>query len=246
VQDSFHFDILICNLRGETMDSRYAQKIINIAKGELGKVSDKDIVYDQMGKATELRKGWENLKGYFEVAGGYSDAHWKMKGFQTDGKEISFLDGVRLRNKRVPQKNTTGGKVEWSGTQWCGIFATWCWIKAGVPQVKWGFPGVKGQKVRIVPDFTKPKMKDLTMSDLSIGDIAVLNDEDPKNRLVHHCIVTNIMGNTFESVNGNSDYQGVLLKTLPRTRINCFYTYKDDFLNILKDMYSNVPEPAAE
>jgi len=228
------------------MDSRYAQKIINIAKGELGKVSDKDIVYDQMGKPTELRYGWENLKGYFEVAGGFTEAHWKAKGFQSDGKEISNLDGVKFKNKRVPQRNVISGNVKWSGTQWCGIFATWCWIKAGVPGVSWGFPGVKGQKVRIVPDFKNPRNKDLTMSDLSIGDIAVLNDEDPKNSLVHHCIVTNIMGSNFESVNGNSDYQGVLLKTLPRTRINCFYTYKDDFLNILKDLYPTITEPVTE
>lgn len=223
------------------MDPRYAQKIVSIAKGELGKVSDKDIVYEQ-GKPTEIRYGWENLKGYFEVAAGFTDMHWKAKGF-LDGQEITNLDGVRLRNKRVPQRNAGAGGVTWSGTQWCGIFATWCWIKAGVPQVTWGFPGVKGQKVRIVPDFKNPKNKDLTMADLNIGDIAVLNDEDPNNRLVHHCIVTRIMGESFESVNGNSDYQGVLLKTLPRKRISSFYTYKDDLLTILKDMYPNITEP---
>jgi hypothetical protein len=223
------------------MDLRYAQKIINIAKAEAqpapyGKVND---FQEVIGKPNE-RFGWENLKGYFEVAGGFTEAHWKQKG-QFNGEEITALDGVRLKNKRVPQKNTNkDGTISWSGTQWCGIFAVWCWIKAGVPNVKWGFPGVKGTNVRLVPDLSNPKNKDLTLADIGLGDIAVLKEKDPtKPPLVHHFLVTDIFPASKEivTINGNSDYQGITTKTVKKSDVVYFYTVKDDFLNILRDLY---------
>ncbi len=94
------------------MDSRYAQKIINCAKGEVGKVTDAKFEYEN-GKITPNRFGWPNLKGYFEVAGGFTDAHWSQKGTY-NGQEISNLDGVKLNNKRVPQKNKTATGISWT------------------------------------------------------------------------------------------------------------------------------------
>lgn len=220
------------------MDNRYAQKIIDIAYDECGKVGD-DVPHNE-----PLRRGWERLKEYFDATGRFSRI-WDSKGKYKDRtgalKEITNLDGVKLKGMRVPQRNEnrTTGEVTWSGTHWCGIFATWCWIQAGVPGVVWGFPGVNGKNVRLVPDTKNYKNKDLTLKDIGIGDIAVMKDKDPNRRLVHHCVVTQLSGEFFSCVNGNSDNQGILFKgPLPLKDISYFYTYREDFYERLSSMYS--------
>lgn len=200
------------------MDSRFAQTIINIAKEEAtpepyGKVNDKEIVY-QGGKPTNLRFGWEHLKEYFEVAAGYTEGHWRMPG---------YLDGVKINNKRIPQPGQ-------DGVHWCGIFATWVWIKAGVMGVKWGNPGVKGANV----------IKKDGFKGIGLGDIAIL-----KGKLVHHFIVTKINGSpelgttTIETVNGNSDYQGIRIKPAVLQDVVYYYTVEDAFFNYLKSQYGS-------
>jgi hypothetical protein len=198
------------------MDSRFAQTIVNIAKEEAtpepyGKVNDKERVYEG-GKMTPYRFGWERLKEYFEVAAGYTEGHWRMPG---------YLDGVKINNKRIPQPGQ-------DGVHWCGIFATWVWIKAGVMGVKWGNPGVKGANV----------VKRDGFKGIGLGDIAIL-----KGKLVHHFIVTKINGSpdlsttTIETVNGNSDYQGIRVKPAVLQDVVYYYTFEDPLFNYLKSQY---------
>ena len=196
------------------MDSRFAPAVIQVAKEEAtpqpyGKVNDK---FFEPGVEKGLRFGWKRLKEYFEVAGKWTEAHWRMPG---------YLDGVKLNNKRVTQPGT-------SGLNWCGIFATWVWIKAGVPGVSWGFPGVKGPNVKKVAGY----------KGIGLGDIAVLN-----GALVHHCIISDIKGDVdngsaqLETINGNSDYQGITIKPITLQQINCYYTIEDKFYDMLKAQY---------
>lgn len=218
------------------MDTRYAQTIIKIAKSEAapppyGQVND---FYPYPGQSA-WRFGWERLKRYFEEGANYTN--WNFKGKYKD-EEITALDGVRLKNKRVPQPNRQpDGSTTWSGTQWCGIFAAWCWKQAKVPGAYWAFPGVKAAHVKLGSGSRRIKKDDVIMSDLGLGDIAVMKDKDPKNRLVHHCVVTDFRGNKVEVVNGNSDYQGITVKEVPRTDIEYFYTVKTPLLEILNDLY---------
>jgi hypothetical protein len=222
------------------MDVRYAQKIVEIAKAEAqppeyGKVND----FRSVPGEPNLRFGWERLKQYFEEGANFHS--WGHKGmFQ--GQEITALDGVKLKGKRVPQRNQgKDGTVSWSGTQWCGIFAAWCWKQAKVPGAYWAFPGVKAIDVKIGSGKKRFKKDDIILSDLGLGDIAVLKDEDPNNPLVHHCIVSGIYGQDIEVVNGNSDYQGITIKKIKRDKINYFYTVKSDFLEVLRYLYGDKP-----
>ena len=139
------------------MDTRYANTIINVARGEAipppyGKVND---FLTEPGGDPNVRYGWKRLKEYFEVAARYNDGHWRIPG---------YLDGVKLKNQRIPQPGQ-------SGIQWCGIFATWVWIKAGVPGVYWASPGIKGPDVKIIAGF----------KGIGLGDIGVQT-----GGLVHH------------------------------------------------------------
>jgi hypothetical protein len=172
------------------MDTRYANTIINVARGEAipppyGKVND---FLTEPGGDPKVRYGWKRLKEYFEVAARYNDGHWRIPG---------YLDGVKLKNKRIPQPGQ-------SGIQWCGIFATWVWIKAGVPGVYWASPGIKGPDVKIIAGF----------KGIGLGDIGVQT-----GGLVHHFIISKINGppdkpgTTVETINGNSTYQGITTYT---------------------------------
>lgn len=188
------------------MDRRYADNVVKVAEGEAqpapyGKVNDNQRVYID-GKMTEERFGWENLKGYFDVAARFKEQHWRLPG---------YLDGVRLNNKRVPP-----------GINWCGIFATWVWIKAGIPGVYWAMPGVKGPNVKLVAG----------NKGISRGDIGILTGD-----LVHHFIVKDVNDRNIVSINGNSMYQGITTKTNSINEVSYYYTIEDAFYNKLQTMY---------
>lgn len=192
------------------MDSRYASTIVKIAAEEAsptpyGKVND---ARSEPGEGQNVRFGWRKLKDYFETAAKFTERHWKIPG---------YLDGVKMRNKRIPQPGQ-------SGISWCGIFATYIWIKAGIPGIKWEFgTGITGPNVKKVAG----------AGGIAVGDIAVL-----KGGLVHHCIVSNIEGEaSFETINGNSDFQGITIKKNKISEISYYYTVQDDFFNYLKSQY---------
>lgn len=196
------------------MDARFANTIINIARGEAipppyGKVND---LLSEPGEELTVRYGWKRLKEYFEVAAKYTDRHWKIPG---------YLDGVKLKNKRVPQPGQ-------SGIQWCGIFATWVWIKAGVPGVYWGSPGVKGPDVKMIAGY----------KGIGLGDIGVLT-----GNLVHHFIIsridgpTDVSGTRVETINGNSMYQGIMTVSKTLSAFSYYYTLDSGLFGVLQKMY---------
>jgi len=188
------------------MDNRYADEIVRVATAETqpapyGKVNDFQRVFEN-GRPTQERFGWKRLKEYFEVAAKFTEQHWKIPG---------YLDGVRINNKRVP-----------NDTQWCGIFATWVWITAGVPGIRWALPGVTGPDVQRVAG----------SAGISRGDIGVLT-----GGLVHHFIVADINATGVTSINGNSLYQGITVKTNQLSEISYYYTVKDTFYDYLSSVY---------
>ena len=168
------------------------RKIIGIAKQQAtprpGKVSDMVTMIDA-GSGKTFRKGWRHLKDYFDVAVvGWGPRHWK---------DPNVLAGVQIPGKRVPQSK---GK----GMQWCGIFATWVLIKAGM-NARWtigkgiNLPRVYGKK------------------DAKPGDVCVTGP--PR---YHHFIVIG-GGDVMTTVNGNSDNQSILIKPVSRQSIACYY-----------------------
>lgn len=172
--------------------SLIGNKIVEIAKREAlplpyGKVSD--FPTDAEGN----RAGWRVLKEYFEQACNWNEMHWKQYGKirvggEGDWKQISFLDGIKKPKMRVPQ-----GESKPSGVSWCGIFATWVLIQAGL-NVRWIVgQGIVGSKVKRIGG----------NKGVTEGDIVVMQGEE-----VHHCIVSKLptQANYMETVNGNSSF----------------------------------------
>lgn len=160
-----------------------------------GIVSDLDTVSETLswGGTRTIRKGWKNYKAFFdEAVSGWTENHWKVPG---------FLDGVKVPGKRVPQ-----GPSKPSGISWCGIFATWCWVKAG-KQTKWVAGVGPTNATRISGN-----------SGIQIGDICVQSGSE-----VHHFVAVDFNGDTIQGVNGNSDYQSILLKPMARGSVIYYY-----------------------
>jgi hypothetical protein len=171
--------------------SALRKQVITIAKLQAtpypGKVSD---LVTKTDTATQqiVREGWKNLQNYFDLTVvGWSPLHWKNK---------QILAGVQIPGRRIPQPGT-------SGMQWCGIFATWVWIKAGI-HVKW----VLG------PGISRPYTRG---NDFRPGDICV-----KKGGVVHHCIAISD-GDPVQTVNGNSDNQSILIKPIARSQVAYYY-----------------------
>lgn len=160
-----------------------------------GIVSDLDTITEVLswGGSRRIRKGWKNYKEFFDVAvTGWTENHWKAPG---------YLDGVKVPGKRVPR---TPGKPE--GLSWCGIFATWCWIKAG-KSTKWT-PGVGPTNATKVA----------ANKDIQVGDMCVQYGGE-----VHHFLPIEINGEDIVGVNGNSNWQSILVKPMKRASINYYY-----------------------
>jgi hypothetical protein len=160
-----------------------------------GIVSDLDTVLETLswGGSRTIRRGWKNYKAFFDEV----VAGWTENHWKAPG----YLDGVKVPGKRVPQ-----GPSKPSGISWCGIFGTWCWAKAG-KQTKWVAGVGPTNATRISGN-----------SGIQIGDICVQSGQE-----VHHFVAVDIQGDTIQGVNGNSDYQSILLKPMSRGTVIYYY-----------------------
>ncbi len=211
------------------MNNYFADKVIKIARdcaavGSYGCVNDFDPYVPDAKDASEkdpyilavlndakdplkkgkyqLRFGWRNLKTFYEKAGGFGPEKWKDR---------ATLEGVMLKGKKIPQPGTPGS----TGLDWCGIFATWCWVEAGIPDVKWGWPDTKGPWIS----------KIFGSKGIGRGDIGFIAHKS------HQFIVCGFQGaldnpNTLiEVVSGNSDYQGIKKETFKMRDIVAYVSY---------------------
>ncbi len=166
-------------------------RIIQIATAQAipppGKVSDRITIPDPQTHRI-VRAGWRQLKNYFDVAiANWSPQVWKIPG---------YLDGVQIPGKRVPQPGT-------SGIQWCGIFATWVLIQAGM-KVRW----ILGPGLTLKPTYG---------NDAHPGDVCL-----KKGSTRHHFIVITD-SDPMLTVNGNSDFQSILIKPIARSEVLLHY-----------------------
>ncbi len=219
---------------GAWREEPFREAVLKVALGEalpVSNVSDfmsTPAVFDSdepgpLGKTPTLRPrrfrfGWPRLKQYYnEAVIDLGPNFWR----QTDETKINSkleiitnLDGVRGHNWRVPNR----GDPNKDGMQWCGIFATWCWIKGGVP-TKWRLGGqlVGGRKRPFDAgrDLAKP------------GDILIQGGS-----VAHHSLLLPDDGgkNDFVVVNGNSNGQSVLIKPIQRKTVVAIFRL-DDFSN---------------
>lgn len=160
-----------------------------------GIVSDWDTTEETLswgGKRT-VRRGWKNYQEFFDVAvAGWTSNHWLVPG---------YLDGVKIPGKRVPK--APGSDV---GVSWCGIFATWCWIKAG-KNTKW-VAGLGPTNVTKIAG----------NQGIQPGDMCVQYGTE-----VHHFLAVGVNGQNVDSINGNSMAQSIIAKPHPLSTVNYYY-----------------------
>lgn len=191
--------VVVSNLRGEIVT--WAKLAASGPYGDVGGgaqygiVSDYDTVQETLswgGKRT-IRRGWQNYKEFFDVAvTGWTAAHWTAPG---------YLDGVKVPGKRVPKAPGSA-----SGISWCGIFATWCWIKAG-KNTKWtaGIGPTNAKKVA-------------GNQGIQPGDMCVQYGSE-----VHHFVAIKVNGSSVEAIHGNSMAQSILSKPVDISTVNYYY-----------------------
>jgi hypothetical protein len=154
------------------------QAIIATALGEVGAVSDR-------GGTPPYKKGWQRLKQYFDEASDWGPDSFRMG--------TAVRDGIMLAGRNPP------------GGAWCGIFATWCCVQAGV-NARWRF-GVG----------PRPLSARYDVANVAPGDIGVIP------QYVHHFVITRRDGDTLECVNGNSTDHGITRSTRSVRSLAYFY-----------------------
>lgn len=145
--------------------------------------------------------------------------------------KITKLQGVLESCMRVPQgKNPKSGANQ--GMSWCGVFATWIWQLCGL-RVMWEAgvgPVAEQVKVAASSNFRA----------LAPGDILV-----NKGGEVHHYLVLSVSTGkapSFESVDGNSNYQAIVHQDKWNAS-NAAYFYSYDSVTTRK-AYGPYPGPS--
>lgn len=158
-------------------------KIIQIAESMVGKVSD-------VGGEGGMKKGWQHLKEFYDVSLG------------VDSAKNGWLKGIQTPGQRAGSSAQQPG-----GISWCGIFAAWATIKAGVPGVKW----VLGTAIKGLP---QPKGD----ANYQPGDILVI-----KGKEVHHCVLKAKSGSSLTTIDGNVTNQGIEVRNRNAGQIWYYY-----------------------
>jgi hypothetical protein len=183
-------------------------KIIKLAMAEVGKVSDRSTkvsktktINTRAGESLQERFGWTRLQHYMDGSmrnpppwGSIFPAKFTSK--QTGRTHtLTQLEGVQCVNMRVPLHGQLSGGA-WNGLQWCGIFATWVLVQAGL-KVEW--VNIKG-----ITEKTSGQVKrEFGGKNIQPGDVCVIA------RASHHFIITEVNGSSLKTIAGNSQFQEV-------------------------------------
>jgi hypothetical protein len=108
---------------------------------------------------------------------------------------LTQLEGVQCVNMRVPL-HAMLPNGDWNGLHWCGIFAAWVLIQAGL-KVEWVNASGITEKA---PGQVK---KELGGVNIQPGDVCVIA------KASHHFLVTGVNGGSLQTIAGNSLFQEV-------------------------------------
>lgn len=182
--------------------------IVAAARGEVGLVSD-------LGGDNGDKLGWDHLKAYFEAALGDDDIFARGPNWES---------GIKRAGQFVTGPGAGGTTVT---LDWCGLFCVWAYRQAGI-DARWVIG--QGPTGRIKDDGQHERPARTDFDNLQPGDILV------RHHSIHHAIVSAFDGQSLTSVNGNSDYQGVIERTEDWGGVDKWYFYSaDDF-----------PQPASD
>jgi len=212
--------------------------IVAMAHSMVGSVSDQFSetrlpLPEGAASLAQVRRGWRNLQSFFDDAT-TPTPNWTIpRNFRgVWGKQHKVPKALGDPNDGMPNdKGTTTG-----GTDWCGIFTTWVWRRVGL-NVMWNPTGtvkfnISGEAGRI--DVARsgqldPKTKKLQVIAPRPGDVCGLF-----GTLAHHLIVVSEPVNgVFQTVNGNSDFQGIVVKPHNVKEVFSLFSPHDDIVPTL-------------
>jgi len=158
--------------------SAMRQRIIELAESKVGTVQE-------TRGDDGCRVGWQQLKEFYEAAYRLTDMEKERPGWlstlQTPGKKIN---------------------------DWCGIFCTWAWQKAGLP-VYWNTKLI-GCKYRG------------DTGNMGPGDLVIIKKEF--NKYNHHCIIKSIDGDDLVTIDGNQGADSIKLQNRKVHHIAIYYS----------------------
>jgi len=172
------------------------------------------VLNDQGKVITDRRFGWKRLMKYYDV--------------DPPRQQTIKPESLQNRNKN-PEFKTLAPP---GANNWCGVFATWVWMKAGV-DVYWGLGIGKVVGYRPVagvpnkPAAKQPDPKTLNDGVIKVGDIC-----QKQNSNSHLFIVTGVEKQGVKvtkvyTVDGNSDYKSVVQKVYNVSELGSFYSRSD-------------------
>lgn len=172
--------------------SAMRQRIVELAESKVG------TVHERRGD-DGYRVGWQHLKEFYEAAYRVNDMQKEKPGW------ISTLQ-------------TVGKKIN----DWCGIFGTWAWQKAGLP-VYWNTRLI-GCKYRG------------DTANMGPGDLVIIKKEfNAKN---HHCIIKSIDGTDVVTIDGNQGVDSIKIQNRKLHHIAIYYS--------VAEAMGTTPTPAGE
>ncbi|PKL47754.1 MAG: hypothetical protein CVV42_12085 [Candidatus Riflebacteria bacterium HGW-Riflebacteria-2] len=158
--------------------SAMRQRIVELAESKVG------TVHERKGE-DGYRVGWQHLKEIYEAAYRLTDMEKERPGWlktlQTVGKKIN---------------------------DWCGIFGTWAWQKAGLP-VYWNTRLI-GCKYRG------------DVANMGPGDMVIIKKEF--NKYNHHCIIKSIDGDDLTTIDGNQGADSIKIQNRKVHHIAIYYS----------------------
>lgn len=158
--------------------SAMRQRIVELAESKVGTVNE--------SRGDDgYRVGWQHLKEFYEAA-------YRLKDMETE--QPGWLSTLQTPGKKI--------------NDWCGIFGTWAWQKAGLP-VYWNTRLI-GCKYRG------------DLANMGPGDIVIIKKEiNDKN---HHCIVKSIDGNELVTIDGNQGADSIKIQNRKVNHIAIYYS----------------------
>ena len=161
--------------------SAMRQRIVELAGSKVG------TVVERKGE-DGCRVGWENLKQFYEAA-------YRLEDIQKD------------RPGWLSTLQTVGKKIN----DWCGIFGTWAWNRAGLP-VYWNTRLI-GCKYRG------------DKANMGVGDMVILRKE--VNKYNHHCLIKSIDGNSMVTIDGNQGADSIKIQNRKVSDVEIYYSVAD-------------------
>lgn len=207
-------------------DNSLREIIVRKALNYVGTVSiDGRVELLKTENEKQIRKGWEKQIEFYDVLEDKDKINFEKRSVE----EVKF---VKYEKKLIDGVIRDVDVRPFGNMSWCGIFATYVLREAGrlcdhsLKDVKWNLSGNSPQGgLKINTHSNPPLLKFITRPNMcpNIGDVLYFIKDDKGKDVHHHAILVDIIGDYIYTVNGNSLWQGILIKKQNINKMDGYY-----------------------